>query len=158
MRLPRDQRRRGSTEGKRYADRKRTALARPARDPDGRPVPMIDIHGTSDPEVPYRGGGSWVAPSHKGFPNQLTWAANWAQRNRCAPTPRDTVIAADVTRRAYTNCANNADVQLYTVLGGGHTWPGGGPHPEWLVARTSHSIDASSLMWAFFREHPLTRK
>lgn len=122
---------------------------------DRRPVPMIDFHGTSDPETPYRGGSSWVAPGKKGFPNQLTWTANWAQRNRCAPTPRDSVIAADVTRRVYTNCANNADVQLYTVQGGGHTWPGGGHHPEWFVGRMSYSIDASRLMWEFFREHPL---
>lgn len=124
---------------------------------DRRPVPMINFHGTSDPEVAYTGGTSWVVRGFKHFPNQLTWAANWAQRNRCSPTPRDTAIAADVTRRVYSNCANNADVQLYTVLGGGHTWPGGGRHPEWFVGRTSRSIDASSVMWAFFREHPLSR-
>jgi polyhydroxybutyrate depolymerase len=126
--------------------------------PDRRPVPMIDFHGTSDPEAPYRGGSSWVAPGHKGFEDQLAFVASWAQRNRCAPKPRDSVIAADVTRRVYTNCANNADVQLYTVHGGGHTWPGGGHHPEWFVGRMSYSIDASSLMWSFFREHPLPGK
>jgi len=125
---------------------------------DRRPVPMIDFHGTSDQAVPYRGGTSWVAPRYKGFPSQLIWVANWAQRNRCAPTPRDTVIAEDVTLRVYVSCANNADVQLYTVLGGGHTWPGGGRHPKWFVGRTSHSIDASGLMWTFFRDHPLVRK
>jgi polyhydroxybutyrate depolymerase len=125
---------------------------------DRHPVPMINFHGTADPEAPYKGGSSWVVRGEMRFPNQLTWTANWAQRNRCAPKPRDTVIAADVTRRAYTNCANNADVQLYTIQEGGHTWPGGGHHPEWFVGRTTYSIDASSLMWAFFREHPLRTK
>jgi polyhydroxybutyrate depolymerase len=49
-------------------------------------------------------------------------------------------------------------VVLYTVRGGGHTWPGGSPLPEWFVGRTTASIDATSLMWAFFSEHPLTRR
>jgi polyhydroxybutyrate depolymerase len=65
------------------------------------------------------------------------------------------LIAVDVTRRVYANCANNADVQLYTVHGGGPTWPGGGHHPEWFVGRMSYSIDASQVMWEFFRDHPL---
>ncbi|MEK7401835.1 MAG: PHB depolymerase family esterase [Gemmatimonadota bacterium] len=125
---------------------------------DRRPIPMINFHGTADPAVPYTGGTTWVAPGQKHFPNQLTWTANWARRNGCAATPRDSMIAADVTRRAYVNCAKGADVELYTIQGGGHTWPGGGPQPEWFVGRTSHSIDASSVMWAFFREHPLVRR
>src|SRR5213592_2256099 len=114
---------------------------------DRRPVPMIDFHGTADPEVPYKGGSSWVAPGHRGFPNQLTWAANWARRNRCAPEPIDSAVAPDVTRRAYTHCADEADVVLYTLQGGGHTWPGGGPLPEWYVGVTNRSIDATGTMW-----------
>ena len=125
---------------------------------DRHPVPMIDFHGTADPEVPYKGGSSWVAPGHRGFPNQLTWAANWAQRNRCAPEPIDSAVAPDVTRRAYTHCADGADVVLYTLQGGGHTWPGGGPLPEWYVGVTNRSIDATGTMWDFFREHPLATR
>jgi polyhydroxybutyrate depolymerase len=125
---------------------------------DRRAVPMISFHGTADPEAPYKGGSSWVTFFHRPFANQLTWTANWAQRNRCAPQPVDSMVASDVTRRAYTHCADNADVVLYTIQGGGHTWPGGGRLPEWYVGRTSHSIDASRQMWLFFREHPLLRK
>jgi polyhydroxybutyrate depolymerase len=122
---------------------------------DRPPVPMINFHGTSDNAAPYRGGGSWVLRNNQVFPSQVTWTATWAQRNRCGPNPVDSVVAPDVTRRTYTNCADGADVVLYTVHGGGHSWPGGGKHPEWFVGRTSYSIDASSLMWSFFREHPL---
>ena len=67
-------------------------------------------------------------------------------------------MAADVTRRVYASCAGDAAVVLYTIKGGGHTWPGGKPLSEWFVGPTSRSIDASSLMWTFFREHPLLRK
>jgi len=122
---------------------------------DQRPVPMIAFHGTHDPITPYNGGTTWI--STRRFPNISRWTANWAERNRCARQPVDSVVAADVTRRAYTNCAEGAPVVLYTVRGGGHTWPGGKPLPEWLAGTTSYSIDATSQMWSFFREQQLLR-
>jgi polyhydroxybutyrate depolymerase len=121
---------------------------------DERPVPMIAFHGTADPDIPYNGGASWISP--RPFPNVPGWSANWAKRNHCDPSPVNSSVAADVTRRAYGGCANDASVVLYTVRGGGHTWPGGTPLPEWFVGRTTASIDATSLMWAFFIAHPLS--
>lgn len=118
-----------------------------------RPVPMIAFHGTEDRGVPYGGGTSWVAPDP--FPNIPMWTANWARRNRCAPAPIDSPIAPNVTRRAYTGCANDADVELYTIRGGGHEWPGGGPLPEWLCGPFTHSIYATREMWTFFSRHRL---
>ena len=122
---------------------------------DERPVPMIAFHGTDDRQALYSGGTSWVAPGV--FPNIPIWTARWAERNRCQPTPVEWAVAADVMRIEYPNCAENAAVVLYRIEGGGHTWPGGGPLPEWFVGTTTQSIDASGLMWAFFREHPLQR-
>jgi len=122
-----------------------------------RAVPMIAFHGTEDHFAFYNGGMSWVAPHP--FPAVPIWTANWARRNRCGTTPVESTPAADVIRREYTNCADDAAVVLYTIRGGGHTWPGSGEQmPEWFVGRTSRSIDASSEMWAFFRAHPLSRK
>ncbi len=123
---------------------------------DTRAVPMIAFHGTADPEVPYNGGSSWVSPRR--FPSTPRWAANWARRNGCGADPIESTVAPDVTRRAYANCANDAAVVLYTIQGGGHTWPGGTPLPKWFVGRTTQSIDATSLMWSFFGEHPLASK
>lgn len=120
---------------------------------DHRPVPMIAVHGTADRQTPYEGGRTWVSPET--FPNIPMWTANWARRNRCGTNPVKSVVTADVTRLEYTNCADDAAVVLYTVMGGGHTWPGGKLLPEWLAGTTSNSIDTSSQMWAFYREHPL---
>lgn len=119
---------------------------------ESRPVPLINFHGTAD-LVPYDGGTAWVSP--RPFPSVLTWTADWARRNRCGPNPTESVVAADVTRLEYTACAGDAAVVLYTIRGGGHAWPGGRPLPEWMVGPTSRSIDATSQMWAFFREHRL---
>ncbi|MDQ6690513.1 MAG: hypothetical protein M3Z18_08390 [Gemmatimonadota bacterium] len=121
---------------------------------DSRAMPLINFHGTAD-LVPYNGGKVWASP--RPFPSVPTWTANWAQRNRCAPNPVASVVAADVTRLEYTNCADDAAVVLYTIQKGGHSWPGGKPMPEWIVGPTSRSIDATRQMWAFFREHPLRR-
>jgi polyhydroxybutyrate depolymerase len=123
---------------------------------DPRPVPMIAFHGTADGAAPYHGGQSWVTTET--FPDVPSWTANWARRNQCGTNPVESAVASDVVRLEYTNCADDAAVVLYTVLGGGHTWPGGGPLPEWFVGPTTRSIDASSQMWAFFREHRLRRK
>jgi polyhydroxybutyrate depolymerase len=119
---------------------------------DARAVPMISFHGTADRLTRYEGGIAWVTPSP--FPDVPGFTANWARRNRCAPNPTEARVATDVTRRSYGECANDADVVLYTIEGGGHTWPGGAELPYWL-GPTSRSIDAASEMWAFFHAHPL---
>ena len=120
---------------------------------DKRAVPLVAFHGVADKHARYHGGkmliGRWV------FPDIPEWTARWARRNRCSPTPSDSTVTTDVVRRAYTNCTDEAAVVLYTVEGGGHTWPGGGPMPEWFAGRTTHSIDASGVMWEFFRQYRL---
>lgn len=123
---------------------------------DRRPVPMIAFHGTADRFTAYTGGTSWVARDHL-FPNIPRFTADWAQKNQCGRDPVESAVAVDVTRRAYTDCADDADVVLYTIRGGGHTWPGGGPLPEWFAGPTPTSVDATNEMWEFFGAHPLRR-
>jgi polyhydroxybutyrate depolymerase len=119
-----------------------------------RAVPMIALHGTADPMALYNGGQSWVAP--RPFPAVPTWTASWARRNRCRPDPVESAVAADVTRREYVNCADGANVVLYTVHRGGHQWFGGQPLPKWYVGPYSRTINATRRMWEFFRAHRLS--
>jgi polyhydroxybutyrate depolymerase len=119
---------------------------------DSRPVPMIAFHGTADRFAPYNGGSSPIAPGT--FPSVPAWTENWARRNRCGSNPAESVVAADVTRLEYKDCADDAAVVLYTLRGTGHQWPGGKPFPESFAGPTSNSIDASSVMWEFFVQHP----
>lgn len=118
------------------------------------PVPVILLHGTKDEEALYYGGKSWVAPMV--FPSIPGVARDWARRNGCAPAYTDSSVAADVVLRSWTSC-NGADVQLYTILDGGHTWPGGRHLPRWFAGRTTQSIGASTTMWEFFKRHQLRR-
>jgi polyhydroxybutyrate depolymerase len=120
-----------------------------------RPVPMVNFHGTADRFTPYHGGTSPVAPHLDPVPDIRTWTAHWARRNRCAAKAGESRVAPDVTRLEYTGCADDASVVLYTIEGGGHTWPGGGPLPEWFAGRTSNSVSATLEAWRFFGAHPL---
>lgn len=115
------------------------------------PVPMIAFHGTADNAALYNGGTSWVVAT----PLQPveSFVADWARRNRCSPQPADTPYASDIRKREYRGCADGAPVVLYTIDGGGHTWPGPGgpPVPEWFMGRTARNVNASELMWEFFK-------
>ncbi len=124
---------------------------------DSTPVPLLEMHGTADPFVPYDGAGAG-AITPRPFPNIRRWVADWARRNRCAPKAADSTVAADVVRTAYTHCARGADVVLYTMRGAGHQWYGGRPLPRWIVGPTTNSVDATRLLWAFYRAHPLRRQ
>jgi polyhydroxybutyrate depolymerase len=115
------------------------------------PVPVIGIHGLRDRVALYHGGTSWVAPGLAPF---LSFGADWARRNRCAPAAQDVEIRDGVTLREYKPCANDATVALYTLRDGGHTWPGGAELPDWFMGKTVKDFDASAEMWRFFEQHP----
>lgn len=120
--------------------------------PPGPPKPALFIHGTEDPVLPYEGGGEGAVLSVEEN------VAFWTARNGCQGSTEETALPdtdpddGTTTRRvAYTGCA--ADVELYIVAGGGHTWPGGGPdYPRWIVGRTARDFSASETIWAFFRD------
>ncbi len=127
-----------------------------------RPVPLMAFHGTADPIVPYTGGD---LPRHAirkgatviGVPNYFVgaqeWVTGWAEGNGCQPAPEIMPPQGDVRGKIYTGCDENADVILYTIEDGGHTWPGGWPIPA--VGKTSTDIDATEEMWRFFQTHRL---
>jgi polyhydroxybutyrate depolymerase len=120
---------------------------------DQPPMPLINVHGTAD-LVPYEGGPSPDPFNPLTFPSVLEWTGQWAERNSCGTASTDSVVATDVRTTTYEGCADNASVVLYTILDGGHVWPGGKPLPSWIVGRTSQSIDATRRMWEFFQAHP----
>jgi polyhydroxybutyrate depolymerase len=48
-------------------------------------------------------------------------------------------------------CPARTRVELVTLEGGGHTWPGGPQYlPKLLIGPTSRDFDASERIWQFF--------
>jgi polyhydroxybutyrate depolymerase len=122
------------------------------------PRPVIAFHGTADPIVPYRTGGTGVFLPGVPAPGAVQNLTAWAHLDRCSATPRLRQLSSMVVRRSWTGCRGAGEVVLYTVLGGGHTWPGS---PITLSAGTfgptTEQIDATALMLAFFGHHRLHR-
>jgi len=112
-----------------------------------RPMPLVAFHGDADPIVNYYGN------SVQHFPPIEQWAGEWAKRNGCQKGPDALPAQGEVSGIAYSDCALNADVILYTIHGGGHTWPGGLPIP--FLGHTTSDINASETMWTFFEAHPI---
>jgi polyhydroxybutyrate depolymerase len=122
-----------------------------------RPLSVLVLHGTADPMVPYQGG-----PPTRTVPGAGSWqngsvpdaVAFWTTQDRCPSSPtqsRDGVVV----RTSYGPCADGVEVNLYTIEGGGHAWPGG------LKSRDAADEppplpDASTLMWDFFSRFPVS--
>jgi polyhydroxybutyrate depolymerase len=130
-----------------------SGLRRPSPCPTGRPVPIIAFHGTADPVDPYDGHGQpyWTYSVAQA-------AADWAQQDGCSTRPATSKPQATVTLTAYGHCGGGASVELYTISGEGHEWPGGPPLPAALTSllgAQSSAIDANNVIWAFFAAHQL---
>ncbi|HEY6463917.1 MAG TPA: hypothetical protein VIY73_27290 [Polyangiaceae bacterium] len=119
----------------------------------GRPVSVIAFHGTGDPVNAYDGGAKpeWSYGVESA-------AAKWASHDGCAPAARTSHPAQGVQLAQYGGCTGGAAVELYTIEGMGHEWPGGPPQSAARVAHLgtqSSAVDANEVMWAFFEAHRL---
>jgi polyhydroxybutyrate depolymerase len=109
-----------------------------------RPVPVLIIHGTADEVVPYQGR----APRFRAIPET---AERWAGLDRCQKTWAESLRRGEVVCKR-TACAAGTEVELCTVEGGGHTWPGGLPVPRF--GATSRDLNATDYILDFFLRHP----
>ena len=131
-----------------------SGLRRPKPCPTTRPVPVISFHGIADPVDPYDGHGEayWTYSVPKA-------AQDWASQDGCSSKATTSQPDPGVTLTKYSGCKGEANVELYTITGEGHEWPGG-PHLIRALTRVlgpqSNAIDANNTMWSFFEAHPLT--
>ena len=120
--------------------------------------PVMLVHGTKDPIVPYQGGTAslWgFRPRGEGLSAEDT-ARYYARRNGLHVSPVRSELPHDprsgrtsVTRSEYR--ADGKDpVVLFTVTGGGHTVPGPKSFPR-IMGRTNHDLDTALAAADFFR-------
>ena len=118
------------------------------------PVPVILFHGIADPVVPYIGGLSSRDRQFE-FPPVEHRLANWAEINSCPNSPEISAVTAQIKRYYFGDCEGAAEVMLYSLEDGGHTWPGGEKIPIWIAGYTSPDIQATAIMWDFFSQYSL---
>ncbi len=116
---------------------------------DARPVSLLAIHGTSDPSVPYDGGpGSGVG--NVDGPSAPTVNEFWRTVDDCAE-PSDQRSGA-ITRSTAT-CPSGRTVELITIDGGAHHWPGSVTSQGNPSNSASNELDTTQEIWSFFAEH-----
>jgi len=125
-----------------------------------RPVSVIHFHGTDDDFVPIGGGRTAKTFFRIDFISVEQAISSWVKADGCPEKPVVVELPdkADpqirVTRATYGPGKQGSEVVLYTVRGGGHTWPGHEVPIEFL-GHSTKDISATDLMWEFFQRHPL---
>ena len=127
----------------------------------GRPVPVLQFHGTEDPVVAYEGEGS-ILPME----DVIDY---WAEQNGCTTEGVTGIDLEDtnpddnstVTRFIYNDCSEGGEVNFYRINNGGHTWPGALIIlDESTAGPTNRDINATALISDFFNSftHPNPRQ
>ena len=138
------------------------AGAPPRAHPGGAPIPaVVHFQGTADGIVPFQGG---LAQSPEG---SRAWAP--PVRVALADLARGAGLHGPPTRRHLPDLADDgmrvheetwgpgpegAEVVLYTIEGGGHSWPGGPAYLVEVLGPATRDVSANELLWRFFQRHP----
>ncbi|MGH8991440.1 MAG: alpha/beta hydrolase family esterase [Acidimicrobiia bacterium] len=108
------------------------------------PVSVLHVHGKEDGTIHYEGGST----PKGGYPGAVETAGTWAGRNACSgsltPTDRridlDSTVAGEETTVDRYNCPGGLDVELWSIVDGGHIPAFNG---NWAPA-----------IWEFMAAHP----
>ncbi len=118
------------------------------------PTPVMEIHGTLDPTVPYNG----VAGSMEPIVNVLSY---WVNFNQCDTGAIVTNVSdinvfdgSTAEHYLYQNGNSGVEVEHYKIINGAHTWPGA----PFVLGTTNYDINASLKIWEFFAKYDINGK
>jgi polyhydroxybutyrate depolymerase len=119
------------------------------------PVAALMINGMLDKNVPYAGGepggrgtDAWDGTHAKPASDQGSF---WAKANGCTDASTKEDIATQIRWRY--ECPDGRAVELIALKDNGHAWPGGEPGSR-RGDKPSESLEATDVIWEFFKEHP----
>jgi polyhydroxybutyrate depolymerase len=126
-----------------------------------RPLPVLQMHGTEDPWLPYIESyeGFWSAPEMIDF---------WLNTLQCGPQT-DTLFFPDIVKEdtlnppsgnsqvqkiSWTDCAGDNEFVHYKIINGGHQWPGAAIiYESRLGGNYNKDINAGVEILNFFQKH-----
>jgi polyhydroxybutyrate depolymerase len=130
-----------------------------------RAVSVLYIHGTKDPLVPIDGGevGFRKGRGHGESVSLIDAAHFWRVQDQIGSAtpsvetlPERVQDGTHVRRKVWSGGKDGAEVAVYTIEGGGHTWPDGPQYlPKFVVGIASQNLDATATIWKFFQAHPM---
>ena len=113
-----------------------------------RPLPVLEIHGTRDQVVPYRGKGNDQSGSVAHF------LAEWTGLDQCTGPADRTVVQPGVLRLLWSHCAGGTVVEHLRLARTNHGWPGGDTeaagmrnHP--IPSADPTGVNAAEVVWDF---------
>lgn len=114
-----------------------------------RPIPVLQIHGTNDQKVPYKGNRKWSLSINKVL-------EYWINHNNCDIIPFEMSFPdinnsdeSNVHRLSWLNGDNSVITDHIIVNGGGHDWFG-----VW----GNMDINSTAEIWKFFSQYDINGK
>ena len=114
-----------------------------------RPIPVLQIHGTNDQKVPYKGNRKWSLSINKVL-------EYWINHNNCDTIPFEMSFPdinnseeSNVHRLSWLNGDNSVITDHIIVNGGGHDWFG-----VW----GNMDINSTAEIWKFFSQYDINGK
>jgi polyhydroxybutyrate depolymerase len=123
-------------------------------------VSVLEVHGTSDPVVPYAGGrinddGGEVISVEE---TVEYWSRIDGCKSRYLQLPMVDLNPNDdcyPEKFLWEDGKHDTEVVLCRVVGGGHTWPGNAlPFYLFFLGNVCLDFNASQMIWQFFKNHP----
>ena len=87
-------------------------------------VSLLHIHGTNDQNVPFEGGAGQLSADAASYPPVMTGIQTFKAGDQCTSGASTTTRPAQDTSCEISSCSDGETVELCTVQGGGHAWPG----------------------------------
>jgi polyhydroxybutyrate depolymerase len=123
-----------------------------------RPVPTLYMIGQDDPLVPLAGGevqSPWTGQTANRPPVRET-LDKWANAIRAEAQATVSEDREGITIARHAPRQGGAELQMYMIDGLGHHWPGGkGRLSERIGGKPSKRINATNVIWEFFRRHSI---
>lgn len=114
-----------------------------------RAVPVLHMHSALDTKVPYNGG---TGLGGYNFTPVDTTMNTWARLDSC-----EAPLVTNYTGYTFTQWrtkSGRTSIDLYLTQDGGHSWPGG-EKPREQADPPSTVINATDLLWNFFKKYEL---
>lgn len=113
-------------------------------------MPIMQIQGTADPIIPYDGSNNFLSMSEI--------VAYWAGINQCNTSNPEITSIPNISLNDGSTAKKNKFlngsyglIELYKVIGGGHSWPGS----PFYIDVTNEDFYASKVIWNFFKQYKL---
>jgi polyhydroxybutyrate depolymerase len=124
-----------------------------------RPLPTLYIIGTEDLLVPLKGGERTLPWGKSTVPAVNDTLLAWAKALGCPTKPTTLRDKDGVKLFEYGPGKKDVKLTVCFIAGQGHNWPGGKKVlPERMVGPNSDKVNATDMIWDFFKKHRQSRE